>query len=133
LETVKSMVNSVNTEFDRLQDIHSPSKVWFKKGAYLGEGQVLGMKSTIPKIERTTASMSDASKPLAGYTPDNSSVSNNSSSNLQTNHISPNFTLNIHSNTNNRQLEYQIKRWIRQAMDDSADSLIRRRPRITEV
>lgn len=118
-----AIARAVNAEFDKIQKINSPSKVWFEKGAYLGEGQALGMESTVPQIKSTVEDISEISVPYSGsYSPE-SSYSNTKTANYETNSYAPVFNLTINGSTDSRAQARQVKRWINDAMNDLFESM----------
>jgi hypothetical protein len=139
---VREIVTAANTEFDRLNEIHSPSKVWYRKGAYLGEGQVLGMKSTIPKIENATNEITQVTNPVpsgVGGGASGSSQSIGKSQNIYNNGNGGgntfNFDVHIHdrSGGNDRELARLFKEAARELMNEANDSFGRKNPRVTIV
>ena len=67
---------------------------------------------------------------LSHYTPSGSITSRSTS---ETNTYAPVFNLTINGTEDARGLERKVKRWIREAMDDTFNSMARRSPRLQEV
>lgn len=133
LTEIRSLVNAANSEFDKLQKIGSPSRLWKQKGAWLVEGQIIGMQSKLSDLVDVTSDVADASSPIADSDYGYDTVSTNTYNQNSNVNLNPNFTININGANNNRQMAFEISRAVKQAINDSADSLIRRRPRLTEV
>lgn len=87
-------------------------------------GQILGLQPAAP-VPYT----------LPQYTPESTvqtNITNRDES--ETVNISPSFTLNINgSNTDDRTMARKVKRWMREAVDDMAESMSRRNPRLQEI
>lgn len=134
VSTARSIALAINREFDKIQDINSPSGVWESKGEFLLKGGIKGMQNMLPKFQSTVQQVGEISTPYMGnYTPENSTYSYSRSSNVETNHYSPQFNLTISGSNEDRATERKIKRWIGEAMDDMFDSLSRKSPRVQEV
>lgn len=69
----------------------------------------------------------------SSWTPDNSYPTNNYSRN-ENNTYAPQFNLTVNgSNMSNRELERQVRTWIREETQNAYSSISRRKPRMTEV
>ena len=127
IEAIRSMANTANTEFQSIQDMHSPSKVWHKYGSYLVEGLSIGVTDTIPKAENSISS-------LAGvYTPEtDESITTNNSTVSENNTYNPQFNLTINGSNDDRAMERKVKRWIFEALAE-ADEAMKRKHRTVQV
>ena len=127
IESIRSMANAANTEFQNIQDMHSPSKVWHKYGSYLVEGLIVGVTDTIPKAENSISS-------LAGvYTPEtDKSITTNNSTVSENNTYSPQFNLTINGSNGDRAMERKVKRWIMEALTE-ADEAMKRKQKVVQV
>ena len=127
VEAVRSLANAMNTEYQKIQDMHSPSKLWKSFGEYLVEGLSIGVTDTIPKAENSISS-------LAGvYTPDtDESITTNNSTVSENNTYNPQFNLTINGSNDDRAMERKVKRWIFEALAD-ADEAMKRKHRTVQV
>ena len=126
----RALATAINLEFDKIQQIGSPSKVWYRKGQYLGEGEIGGMRSMIPSVQNAAMELGTASAP--SYTPENSAVSSKTVS-TEHNTYAPQFMLNISGTANDRAMARKVKVWIKEALDDTFDSIGRKQPRTQQV
>lgn len=69
---------------------------------------------------------------LSKYSPSNSSTGN-STTYRDGDTYSPTFNLTINSNGDERQMEYKVKKWVKEGLDDVARGLARRNPKLREV
>ncbi len=53
LTQAQSIARSISSTMNAALDIHSPSRVTMKTGAFAVQGLVAGMKNTIPQAETT--------------------------------------------------------------------------------
>lgn len=113
LETVRSLATTVNTEWQKLQEMHSPSKLWQSFGAYLVEGLNIGITDNIPKAEETTQTLAQV------YTPEkDASTTNNNNTVTENNTYNPVFNLTINGSDNDRAIERKIKQMIKKALNE---------------
>jgi len=128
VSAAREVANAVNAEFDKIQKINSPSKVWYQKGAYLGEGQALGLESSIPQVKAAVQDIGEVSYPYTGggYTPENSYSGSPNNSTYETNSYAPVFNLTLNGGNTDRETQRKVKRWIQEAMNDMFDSMSRK-------
>ncbi|MDO5397065.1 MAG: hypothetical protein Q4G33_03965 [bacterium] len=121
VEAAKSLAKAINAEFEKIEDINSPSKVWKNYGAYLVEGLNIGVTGNIPKAEETVNS-------LAGvYTPEtDESVTTNNSNVTETTTYNPQFNLTINGSNDDRAMERKIKKWILEALAEADEAMLRK-------
>ena len=125
----RAIATAINTEFDKIQDMGSPSKVWEQKGKWLIEGGIIGMEKTMPKLQATTQSAGEMALP---YLPENS-VTSNRASTSENNTYAPQFVLNVNGTNDDRNMARKVKRWIKESMDEVFNSMTRKNPRLREV
>lgn len=70
---------------------------------------------------------------LARYTPEASASTTTHETYNGGDTYSPTFNLTINNNGDDRDMEYKVKKWLREGMDDIARGLSRRNPRLREV
>ena len=70
---------------------------------------------------------------VSAYNPETDSTRYRSSTTVENNTYSPQFTLNIGGTNDDRATERKVKRWIQEAMDEVFDSMSRKNPRLREV
>ena len=127
----RSVATAVNAEFNKVQKISSPSKVWQEKGQFLIEGGIIGMEKTMPQMRDTAQAAGEMSIPYSqNYTPESGgSYSTVNSSSSETNNYSPTFNLTINGgSSSDRDLARRVKEWVREAIVDEFDSMSRKRP-----
>lgn len=88
-------------------------------------GHILGMQPNVPKYD-----LSDIN--LSGYTPENTSTTNSNFVTTENNSYAPVFNLSIHGNTD-RNTERQVKQWIKEALNETFDSMSRKKPRLQQI
>ncbi len=128
VEAVRSLATAMNTEYQKMQDMHSPSKIWESFGEYQIEGLNIGVLKNIPVAENTMNS-------LAGvYTPetDESITTTNNSKVSENNNYNPQFNLTITGSNDDRAMERKVKRWIMEALTE-ADEAMKRKQRTVQV
>lgn len=125
LAKAQSIANAVATTINKALDINSPSGVAEWQMEMYGKGLVNGADNSLASVRAASGRLSGAM-----YTP-RERVSGGSSSS-ETNNYSPQFTLNL-SGTVDRTTERTVKKWIREALQDTFDGMGRTNPRLTEV
>ncbi len=128
----RSVANSVNAEFNKIQKIHSPSKVWEEKGKFLIQGGVIGMEKQMPKMQAAAREAGEISVPYLGnYTPENSGSTYYSRSNSEEyNSYAPVFNLTINGGSeDDRSLARKVKRFVKEGIEDTFESLNRKQPK----
>ena len=128
--SARSLATAVNTEFDKIQKMGSPSKVWAQKGKWLVEGGIIGMEKAMPDLQTTTQRAGEMALP---YTPENTSSTFKRTGSVETNTYSPQFNLTISGSNEDRVMERRVKQWIQEAMNEVFDSMSRKNPRLREV
>ena len=126
--TARSIANAINAEYRKIQDIHSPSRVWEKFGAYQIQGNINGMQSKMPQLKSTVQQTGEMSKPR--YTPESTSTTNNRTS---YNTFSPSFTLNMNGASANDSNKRKVQRWVQEAIEETFNSMSRTNPSLIEV
>lgn len=123
VSTARSIAQSVKSTMDNALDIHSPSRELFKTGMYTGQGQIEGMKSTLPEIQHTADKMGKSAIPdNNGYTPSNSYTTYNRSSKSEDVVYSPTFNLTISGSSDDRSMARRVKKWVAEAIEESYSS-----------
>ena len=111
LNTIRALATAVNSEYERIQDINSPSKIWQSYGAYQVEGLNLGVAETIPEAEKTADDLANV------YTPErDSAITQNRNTVTEYNSYNPEFNLTISGTNDDRTMERKVKRWIKEAL-----------------
>ena len=82
--------------------------------------------------EMLGATDSTTSGRLSRYTPSSAS-STASTSSIEGDTYNPVFNLTINNNGNDRQMEYKVKEWVKEGLEDVARGLARRNPKLREV
>ncbi len=140
IATARSIAAAVKSATAGVLNIHSPSKEMYKLGRYTGQGQALGMKSTIPEIQSTSQEMSGAvldasySPVQSAYSPESDAQNVNATSrSVESNTYAPQFNLTIGASEEDRVMERKVKLWIREALDDTFATMRSKSPRLREV
>lgn len=117
----------------------SPSKQMKKFGGWTTEGFGEGVEDESKGLKRTVkASLTNPFKNVSGgivtspndYTPSTSSYSR--TSNNETNYFSPQFNLTVAS-SGDRDIERKVKKWVKESLNETFESMNRRNGRLTEV
>ena len=127
----RGVATAVNAEFNKVQKISSPSKVWQEKGQFLIEGGIIGMEKTMPQMRDTAQAAGEMAIPYSqNYTPESGGgYSTVNSSSSETNNYSPTFNLTINGgSSSDRDLARRVKEWVKEAIADEFDSMSRKRP-----
>ena len=126
--TARSIANAINAEYRKIQDIHSPSRVWEKFGSYQIQGDIKGMKKELPDLKSAVREAGETATPA--YTPESSTVNNSRTS---YNTFSPVFTLNMNGASASDSNKRKVKRWVQEAITETFDSMSRVNPQLIEV
>ncbi len=133
VSTARSIAQAINREFDKVQKINSPSKVWEDKGSYMIQGGVIGMEKEMPKLQATAQQAGRFAMPYDGSTRGDS-YAYTSTRSVENNTVSPVFNLTINANGGDgRTLERKVKGWVKDAIDDTFDMMSRKSPRLQEI
>lgn len=63
VNAAREIANAINREFEKIEDINSPSKVWRKYGSYLVEGLTIGIADTVPKGKQSAEGLAERYSP----------------------------------------------------------------------
>jgi len=134
MSTARGIASSIKKTIDEAMDIHSPSRVTFESGSFIGLGLAKGMQSTVPEIKTASAEMSYASIPYIGsYSPESDAAVYNSGGNSEYTTISPSFNLTISGTQDDRATARKVKRYVAEAIKETFESLERKTYAIREV
>ena len=128
VESARAIANAINGEYRKIQDIHSPSRVWEKFGAYQIQGNIKGIENNLPKLEATVQQAGVSSMPR--YSPESSTTTNNRTTNTT---YSPSFVLNMNGASATDSNKRKVKRWIQEAITETFDTMGRANPQLIEV
>ena len=131
----RSIATAMNKEFDKIQDIHSPSGVWEQKGIYMPQGLINGVEKMIPAVRKTTQKAAEVAIPYSnGYSAERStSYTSNRSSNAEYNSYAPVFNFNISGNGDTRATARAVKKAAKEAVHEMFESMNRRTPQLVEI
>lgn len=122
ISAAAQIANAINLEFDNIEEISSPSKVWQEKGKYLLQGLTIGMLGEKDNAKNTSNSVASVVMPYGeNYTPENSTIYPQSS-NVSTVNFSP--STNITINGSGEQSERELASRFTQLMNDYWDMLV---------
>lgn len=124
--------------------IGSPSRLMKKIGGWVTEGFNIGLTGELGDTEDIAAQLNTiVSAPVEGYKnpnatnewrPESSSYTTTNSNSSENNTYAPVFNLNVYGdNSNAKNLERQVKKWFRECLSETAGSMSRANPRVTEV
>lgn len=138
MSTARSIASSISKTINSELKINSPSKITTETGEFTGAGLVVGMRKMIGKVKETAKGLSgnvvqNVTPYSSSYKPSTSSVSNNSSTQNVTNNYNPQFTLNMNGASANSTTERAVKRWVREGIKETFDSMGRKNPKLQEV
>lgn len=133
--TARAIAQAINTEYDKIQKISSPSKVWYEKGANMIQGGIGGMESQMPKMQSVAQQAGNMSMPYTGsYSPEQGAGAVTArSQSTEYNSYAPQFNMTISGSNDDRILARKVKAWIKSSMDEVFDSMARTNPRLREV
>ena len=118
ISTARSIAQAINAEFDKVQKINSPSKVWEDKGAFMMQGGIIGMEKTLPEFQQTAETAGSMAMPyLDRYTPENTSTYT-STRNAEYNTYAPQFSFSISGTNDDRAIARKVKRAVVEAWED---------------
>ena len=133
ISSAQSIATAAKTAVDSALEIKSPSRALYRTGEFTGEGQILGMQSTLPKIRQTAHDMGMAAQETGRYTPEGDANNYSNTRNVEQNTFAPQFTMTINGDTSDRTMERKVKQWIKEGMESVFDGMSRRTPRPREV
>ncbi len=120
--------------------IASPSKVTTEMGVFIGGGLAQGLQRSVPQVTHGADRLAEAALPLntpqlAAYRPESAPAVHSGAVTTVTNHNNPQFTLTVaaDANQNDRALEQQVKRWVRDAFRQVIDDAERAAPPLRSV
>ena len=123
VSTARSIAQAINREYAKVQDIHSPSKVWAGFGMNQIQGGIKGMEKGIPALKSTAREASEVAMPYSGaYTPE-STASYSRSRTTESNVYSPQFVLNMNGASATEDNKRKVKKWIRETLEEMFDNL----------
>lgn len=133
VSTAHSIASSIARTINKAMDIHSPSRVTFESGTYIGQGLVEGMRSTVPEMQVAAREVSYASIPYeSNYSPDSSTTYYNDGDSEVTT-IAPVFNLTISGSQDDRATARKVKRYVSEAIAETFASMERKSRVIREV
>ena len=134
ISTAREIAQAASNAINSSLRIASPSKVTIESGEYVGQGLAVGMENMIPTVKQVSYELGEGGLYGFDYTPESSSVTNNTQA-VENNTISPVFNLTINGGnvSESRATERQVKRWVKEAIEEIADSMDRRRPRLQQI
>lgn len=136
ISAAKDIAKGVGTAMNEALDIHSPSRVTFKTGEFAALGAEKGMEA---KTKAVTDTAWDMGHEIAGgvekgrdsYTPENTTY--NKSYAPVNNTSNANFNVTIQGGTEGRSTERQVKKWMKESIDEYFKSMGRVNPQLSEV
>ena len=115
INTAREIANAINREFDNIQEINSPSKVWEEKGQYLIEGLNIGLEKGSESTQKVYTR-----KPILPAYGNESYAVNKSSTRQNITYSAPiNITVNGEGNSGQtaRSVKNAVKEGIREMME----------------
>lgn len=135
MATAQSIANSISSTINGALRVHSPSRVTMETGKFVGLGAIKGMDKSLPAVEKKSLQLGNAIATGTGeqvYSPETSTVTR--STRNENNSYAPVFNLTINgSGMSTRETERNVRQWVKEAVDEMASSINRRRGPITEV
>lgn len=138
MATAKGIASGISGTINSTLDIHSPSRVTEESGKFTGLGLVKGLQGTSKEVRNTAKDVSDTTartlSPMQNrYSPDFSSMKSAQNTRSEVNHYSPTFNLTLNGASASDSNERKVKRWVKDAMNEFADSMGRSHARVQEV
>ncbi len=134
VSAARSIANAINREFDKIQKIASPSKVWTEKGKFLIQGGINGMEKMLPAMRNTAIKAAEMSMPYSGRTPETSATyTTTRNSNTEYNSYAPVFNLSVGGSTDDRATARKVKQLVKQAMSEMIESAGRKTPKLQRI
>lgn len=131
VSTARKIAQAINDEYKKIQDINSPSKVWESYGAYQIQGNINGMKKYMPELKSAVREAGRITTPYNNYTPENSAAEiYNANGGTEYNSYSPVFNLTISGSGDDTATARKIKKWVREALNETFESMNRRSPQL---
>lgn len=121
VSTAASIAAAINAEYQKVQKIGSPSKVWGSFGDWQITGLINKMRAGIPRVEDITDDVSTAAMPYAKYTPENSSAGT-TNTRTEYNTYSPQFVMNFSGTTDNT-LKRKVQRWVKESVNEVLEDI----------
>lgn len=116
INTAREIANAINREFDNIQEINSPSKVWEEKGQYLIEGLNIGLE----KGSESTQKVYTKKPILPAY--GNESYAVNKSSTRQNITYSAPINITVNGDGNSRQTARSVKNAVKEGIREMMES-----------
>lgn len=113
VKTAAEIANAINKEFDKIQDINSPSKVWEEKGKYLIEGLNIGLE----KGSANTQEVYKRKPILPAYKGESYTVSRNSN----VTYSAP-INITVNGDGSSRQTARSIKNAVKEGINEMLSS-----------
>ena len=137
LATAKSIAAAAARTINKELDINSPSGVTTDSGQFTGMGLVVGMNKMKGKVTQAAQGLSTAAETaitpsVNQYTPSSSSVSNTNNSNT-VNNYSPQFVLNMNGASATESNKRKVKKWVKESIQETFESMGRTNPELCEV
>lgn len=137
IDAAKGVAKSAANAIKDFLGINSPSKLMIEYGNYTGEGLVLGVQDMDKEVAKATRGLgatidANVSPKVNSYTPSSSGVSttNNRST---VNNFNPQFTLNMNGASATESNKRKIKKWVKESIQETFESIGRVNPELCEV
>lgn len=126
--TAQRAAQAIDSATRNTLGIRSPARVMIANGEDTGMGQVVGMERTLPKLRSTATELGEASVPYArSYSPEGNTAGGSLKTERHESYsIAPQFNLTINGAADPRAEERRVKRWIKEALDDTFQSMGRK-------
>lgn len=136
--TAGNIGSGISANLNKSLDIHSPSRVTEETGKYTDLGLIKGMEGMSGRVETAARNVGDVTaKNIAPYksrySPETSQSVNNTSSSNQVNNWNPSFNLTLNGASASDSNERKVKRWVKESIKESVESMGRTNPRLQEV
>ena len=120
----QGIANDVQNTINQSLKVNSPSRVAMETGSFFGRGLALGLEKTRPQVRMAATDMAGVVRgyadPVRGT---GGTTIANDRSRTQNNTYAPQFTLNLNGASATPANERKVRKWVRQAINDSFDGL----------
>lgn len=127
VNAARAIATAINAEFDKIQDINSPSKVWEEKGQYLVEGLNIGLE----KGSADTKEVYKKEPILPSYGNENSAVSRSYTRQNVTYSAPINITVN--GDGSSRQTARSVKNAVKEGINEMMKSFANSNKAVREI
>lgn len=138
MATASSIANAAAQSINNALRIHSPSRVTEESGRNVDRGLIEGQIDLLPDVRKTSRNVADTARtvfeePRPTYTPSASAISNVSNRSSSNTTYAPQFILNLNGASATDSNERKVKRWVKESINETFESMGRTNPKTVYV